>query len=259
MNNFIIMADATCDLNEEMQREHDIVIVPTHVILPDGRDIPSFHKWEEFSREEFYNKLKSNPAAFSTSPPNVEEFYAIFEKYAAQGKDIMLMTISGGISGTYNFALQAAKRINEAYPQVKIRCVDTMRFGPGFGLMVVHAAMQRSAGMSLEEVAEYIEQNKNRYHQAGWLDDLSFVARKGRMTHAKAFLGTLVGIKPIGEFDYNGLTTVIGKIKGMKTAYAALLDYIENTIENPQEQIIFIAQTSRYAQAESFKKMIEEI
>ena len=125
-------------------------------------------------------------------------------------------------------------------------------------LLVLKAHEMYRAGKSIEEVASWLEENKNRFHQAGWLDDLSFVAKKGRITHAKAFFGTLAGIKPIGEFDYNGLTTVIGKAKGAKAAYAALLNYIENTIENPSEQIIFIAQTSRFPQAEKYKELIEE-
>ena len=124
--------------------------------------------------------------------------------------------------------------------------------------MAVHASVMRSEGKSLEETARYFAENKNRYHQAGWLDDLSFVAKKGRITHPKAFFGTLVGVKPIGEFDSNGLTTVLGKAKGAKQAFSVLLDYMEATIEDPASQTIFIAQTSRLAAAEQYKQLIEE-
>ena len=168
------------------------------------------------------------------------------------------MTISSGISGAFGFASVAAQNVGKKYPGVKIRCIDSLRFGPGFGLMVVHAAMLRDEGKTLDEVAEWLENNKNRFRQAGWLDDLSFVAKKGRITHPKAFFGTLAGIKPIGEFDYNGLTTVLGKVKGAKAAYSLLIHYIEQTIEDPSEQIIFIAQTNRLPQAEEYKKLIEE-
>ena len=88
------------------------------------------------------------------------------------------------------------------------------------------------------------------------VDSLRF--KKGRLTHSKAFFGKLAGVKPIGEFDYNGLTTVIGKVKGAKKAYSVLLNYMENTIVNASEQTIFIAQTSRYPQAEKYKEMIME-
>ena len=258
MKHFVIMADATCDLGESFQKQYDVEIVPSHIMLPDGREIPSFHKWEQFDRDQFYADLKANPEGFATSPPNVVEFTAAFEAVAERGEDILLLTISSGISGTYGFAVQAQREVAKKYPQTRIRCIDSQRFGPAFGLLTIYASIKRGEGLSMDEVADYIEANKNRLHQAGWLDDLSFVAKKGRMTHAKAFFGTLAGIKPIGEFDYNGLTTVIGKAKGAKAAYSLLMQYIEKTIIAPQEQIVFIAHTNRYAQAEVYAKMIEE-
>ncbi len=257
-DSFVILADASCDLGEQMQEEYGVRVIPAHLHLPDGRCIPSFLKWEEFDRNEFYANLSSNPTGYSTAPPNVEEFAAVFEEYAKQDKGMLLLTISSGISGAYNFAQIAQKRVMEEYPNAKIRIIDTLRFGPGHGLIAVYASKLRDEGRPVDEVANYIEANRNRFHQAGWLDDLSFVAKKGRITHAKAFFGTLAGVKPLGEFDYNGLTTVIGKVKGAKNAYRTLLDYIENTIENPEDQIIFIAHTNRYPQAEVYKQMIEE-
>lgn len=258
MNKFAILADATCDLNESFQKKYDIHIIPGHLIFPDKSDIPSFLKWETVSREEFYANLKKNPNGYSTAPANTVEFASAMEKIVADGTELLVMTISSGISGAFSFASTARKQVLERYPDAKITCVDSMRFGPGFGLMVVYAARLREEGKSMEEVAKYLDENKNRFHQAGWLDDLSFVAKKGRLTNAKAFFGKLAGIKPIGEFDYNGLTTVIGKAKGAKAAYAALLKYIDQTIENPEEQTIFIAQTNRLPQAEQYREMLIE-
>ena len=258
MKSFIILADATCDLSEEFQKEYDIGVIPGHIALPDGTEIPAFLKWEKYSREDFYASLKKNPNGYSTSPANVAEFSAAMEPYAAENVGVLLLTISSGISGAFNFASQAREELLRKYPSAEIRIVDSMRFGPGFGLMAVYASMLRSQGKTLAETTQWLEDNKNRFHQAGWLDDLSFVAKKGRITQPKAFFGTLAGVKPIGEFDYNGLTTVLGKVKGAKTAYSVLLGYMEATIENPEEQIIFIAQTNRLPQAMEYKKMIEE-
>lgn len=258
MKDFAILADATCDLGEEFQKEYNIEVIVGHIGLPDKTEIPEFLKWEQYTREEFYDDLKKNPNGYSTAPANITEFANKMEEIVSQGKDLLVITISGGMSGTFNFATKAREIVLEKYPEAKINCIDSLRFGPGFGLMVVKAAELRNEGKNLTEVTEYIEENKNRFHQAGWLDDLSFVAKKGRITHPKAFFGTVAGIKPLGEFDYNGLTTIIGKVKGAKKAYSVLLSYIEETIENPEEQIIFIAQTNRMPQAIEFKKLIEE-
>jgi len=258
MNKIAIVADATCDLKEEFQKKYDIIVLPGHVTLPDRTEVKSSPNWDVISREELFASLKKNPESYATSPTNVAEFAAEFERLALEGYDIIALTISSGISGAYGFASSAKKEVQSRYPDVKIECVDSMRFGPGFGLMAVYSAILRNNGSSFEDIVDFLNKNKNRFHQAGWLDDLSFVAKKGRITHAKAFFGTLAGIKPIGEFDYNGLTTVIGKVKGAKAAYETLLNYIENTIENPSEQIIFIAHTNRLPQAEEYKRLIEE-
>lgn len=258
MNDFILMADAGCDLSAEFQEKYDIKLINGHLVLPGKGDVPAFMKWEDISREEFYAQLKKNPSDYATAPANVTEYENAFEPYVKDGKAIICVTISSAISGSLDFATTARKNILKKYPDAKIQLVDSLRFGPGFGLMVVHASMLRAEGKSFDEVSKYLEDNRNRFHQAGWLDDLSFVAKKGRITHPKAFFGTLAGIKPIGEFDAGGLTTVLGKAKGAKAAYAVLMKYIEATIENPEDQFIFIAQTSRYPQAEAYKKMIEE-
>lgn len=259
MGKITIIADSTCDLTEYFQKKYDVVIVPGHVIFPDNTEVLSSFNWDDFNgRENFYNDLKKNPDGYKTSPPNVFEFQKAFEEQAKAGNDIIALTISGGISGAISFANAAREKVLSQYPKTKIHCIDTRRFGPGFGQIVLLAAELRNNGMSFEDIVSNVEQNKGRFHQAGWLDDLSFVAKKGRITHPKAFFGTIAGVKPIGEFDSNGLTTVIGKVKGAKNAYKLLLDYIEKTIENPSEQTIFIAQTNRLPQAEEFKKMIQE-
>jgi len=257
MKKFAILADAACDLTEEYREKYGIDVLPAHVVLPDKQEIFVMPNWDWCSCEDFYRNLKRNPTAYTTSPTNVSEFAAAMEEYAARGEDLLVLTISGGISGTVNFANQAKAIVLEKYPQAAILVVDSRRFGPGFGLIAIYAALCREKGMSLSETAEYVEQNKNRFHQAGWHDDLAFVAKKGRITHAKAFFGTLAGVKPIGEFDYNGLTTVIGKVKGTKAAYETLLSYIEATAEDIKDQIVFIAHTNRPKQAEEYKAMIE--
>ena len=258
MKQFEILADMNCDLGREFTEQYDIRLLPGHLKFPGDVEMPAFVEWEKITKEDFYTALKKDPDGFSTSPPNSREFADAMEEVVKDGAPLLVMTISSGISGAYSFAVTARESVLEKYPDADIRVVDTLRFGPGFGLMAVYASMLREEGKTLSEVTDYIENNKNRFHQAGWLDDLSFVAKKGRLTHAKAFFGTLAGVKPIGEFDYNGLTTVIGKAKGTKAAYAALIDYIEKTVEDPEGQIFFIAQTNRMPQAEEYRRLIEE-
>lgn len=258
MKKFIIIADGTCDLNEEMLKEFDIKVVLGHITLPDKSEISQFLSWKDIGREEFYNKLRKNPNGYTTAPPNPDMFTNAFKSYAAQGYDMLVITMSSGLSATYGFAVKGREQTIAEYPDTDIKVIDSLRFGPGFGLIAVKAAQLKKEGKSMQEIADWVEANKCRYHQAGWLDDLSFVAKKGRMNSAKAFMGTLVGIKPIGEFDYNGMTTVIGKAKGAKKAYAVLLKYVAATIEDAGNQTIFIAHTNRLSQAQKYKELLEQ-
>lgn len=258
MNPFVILTDTTCDLPEAFQKDYEIEVIPGHIVLPSKEDIPAFLKWERFEQKEFYEKLKSDPNGFATAPPNIAECAAAMERFVAQGEGVLMLTISSGISGSYNFACAAKEVVLEKHPDAVIEIVDTLRFGAAIGLLALYASCLRRDGKTLTETAATLESFKNQVHQAGWLDDLSFVAKKGRLTHAKAFLGTLAGVKSIGEFDYNGLTTVIGKIKGAKTAYTVLLNYIEKTVIDPENQIFFISQSNRMDAAMTYKDLLQE-
>lgn len=258
MKEFVIIADTSCDLEESFCADEGIILIPCHITTADGGDYFAYPRWDGTSPGEFYSVIKRSPSCCKTAPPNIYEFEKVFEAAIAEGKDVLLMTISSGMSGAYNFSLIARENIRKRIPSADIRIIDTQRFAPAFGLMIMEALRLQKSGLSLQATAAALENNKNRYHQAGWMDDLAYVAKKGRLTHAKAFFGTLVGIKPIAEFDYNGLPTVIGKAKGAKNAYAALLHYIENTIEEPEAQTIVIAHTRREKEAIEFKRLISE-
>lgn len=258
MDKFVILLDSTCDLTKELRTKYGVEYIFGHLKTPDGKEQAFPLDWETTTASEFYKSLRAAPNDFLTSPPNIDEWKNAFKKYTDEGYGILVMTLSSGLSGTYDFATRAAKEFFETNEKARIRIIDSRRFSSACGLMATYASDMRASGKSLDETADWIEENKNRFHQAGWLDDLSFVAKKGRLTKSKAFFGTLVGVKPIGEFDYNGLTTVIGKAKGEKQAYKVLLDYVEKTIENSEDQIVIIATSDRQKQAETYKAMIEE-
>ncbi len=257
MKKFVILPDVTCDLSQELREKFDIEYVKGHIVFPDKIEREGVLEWKYCTREEFYKDLKKNPNEYSTSPANIDEFKEAFEHYVKEGYDVLSLTISSALSGTYNFALKARELVLEDYPDAKIICIDSQRYSNGFGLIAIYASILRSEGKDIEEVAKIIEEKKNCFHEMGWLDDLSFVAKKGRLSNSKAFFGTLIGIKPLGEFNHQGLTTVLGKAKGEKKAYQAIMNYIEKTIENPSEQIILIAQTNHMKQALEFKEMLQ--
>lgn len=259
-DNFVILPDTTCDLSADIRKEFSIDYVSAHYTAPDGKERDCLLDWkkEGLEKEIFYKDLRSRPNDYSTAPPSPAEFAAAIGKNYREDKGVLILTISSALSGTYDFAKEGADEFIAAHPDARVRVVDSLRYSVAMGLMAVYASILRGEGKTLDETADWLEANKNRFHQAGWLDDLSFVAKKGRINHAKAFFGTLAGIKPIGELDNNGLTTVLGKAKGEKQAYQVFLGYMEKTIENPEENVILIADSNRNKQALAYRDMIEE-
>lgn len=261
---FQIISDVTCDLSAQLREKYQIGYIPGHVMLPDGKEITTELDWDAFgeyaqgSGKVFYANLMKNPDGFKTSPCNVQEIYEVFKQYVQKGEELLMTCISSGMSGTYSFACQAREMVLEEYPDAKIRVVDSRRFSICNGLMCVHAAIMRDEGKTLDETADYLEENRLRFHQMGWHDNLSFVAKKGRITQSTAFMGRLVGIKTLGECSPSGMVTVIGKVKGTQKAYRATLEYMAETIENPEDQIIVIGHSDCEKLAEGLRERIEE-
>ncbi|MCQ2493930.1 MAG: DegV family protein [Lachnospiraceae bacterium] len=258
MGNFVVITDSSSDLTQEVRERFDIEYVPGHITLPDGRVVDQVLEWNEnYERKDFYARIRKGEV-YSTSPASPTETAEVFKKFIKEGKDIVCLSISTALSGTYNFTLEAKEIALKEFPDAKIYCIDTLRYSSLQGLMCVYAAKLRDEGKTAEEAYNWLEENKNRFHSMGWVDDLKFLAVKGRMSNAKAFMGTLIGIKPLGENSNTGLTTIIGKAKGAKAGYEACLKYIEQTIENPQDQIVFVATTDREEDTLKYKQMIEE-
>ncbi len=258
MSNFVILTDSSSDLTEEIRGRFDIDYIEGHLQMPDGRSVPLCLNWtEDYQHDEFYAAIKKG-AEYATSPANVAEFAERLISYVKEGKEVLAITISTALSGTYNFLIEARDAVLKDYPDAKIYCVDSLRYSVLEGMICVKAAQMRAEGKTAKEAYDWIEANKNCYHQMGWLDDLSFVARKGRMSNSKAFFGQLVGIKPLGDISSNGLTTVIGKAKGAKAGFAAILEYMEQTITDPTEQTIFVGTSDREKDADKLVEMIKE-
>lgn len=258
MGKFVILTDTSSDLTKELRERFDIEYIPGHLQLPDGRNVPLLLEWnDDYQHDSFYAAIKKG-AEFATSPANVAEYAEVFKKYVEEGCDVLSISISTALSGTYNFSTEARDIVLKEYPNAKIYCVNSLRYSVLEGLLCIQASMMREEGKTIDEVYNWLEENKNCYHQMGWLDDLSFVAKKGRMSNSKAFFGTLIGIKPLGEISHQGLTTVIGKAKGAKAGYDAIMKYIEATIVNPKEQIIVVGTSDREKDADKLIAMIQE-
>jgi len=171
---------------------------------------------------------------------------------------VLSISLSSGLSATYQNALTAAEMVKEKYPERKIICVDSLRYSTAIGLMVHLASKKRDEGATLEETAAYLNEIRHCVHQVGTMDDLFFLCKTGRISNFKAIFGTLVGVNSMADFNREGRAEVVAKFKGKKTAFEAGLHYVEKTVVNPEEQTLFLAHSNREEQVKLFAKMLQD-
>jgi DegV family protein with EDD domain len=168
------------------------------------------------------------------------------------------MSISSKISSTYGVAASAAERVREEIPSACIYCFDSYRMAGAFGLLVAYAHALKKEGKSFDEVISWLEENKNRVHQMGPIDDLIFVARRGRITMGKAIMGSFAGVKPMGDCSSDGYVSVLSKVKGIKKALEATVKYVEKMATHVEEQYLVVSHSHREAYANTLASMLSE-
>lgn len=259
MEKYIILPDVTCDLSRELQDYFGLTdYIRGYVHFSDGRDLITTMDWDTISRDEFYRALSNRKLTVSTAPMSPEVFYQTFKKYVEEGYKILSMSISSAISSTYNVACTAAERVKEEHPDCTVYCLDSFRMSAAFGLLVCYALDMQKQGKSFDEVVAWLEANKTRVHQMGPIDDLMFVARRGRLSKGKAIMGSFAGVKPMGECNEEGYVTVLTKVKGIKKALDVTAKYVGTVAEDLQDQYIIVSHSDREQYALALKEMIEK-
>lgn len=258
MKKFIILPDVTCDLSEEIRKACGLEdYIQGYVHFSDGRDLKTTLDWSNISRDEFYKTLSNKKMQVSTAPASPEDYYVIFKKYVEDGYDILNMSISSKISSTYNVACGAAERVRQEYPDCNIYCFDSYKMAGALGLLVIYALQMKNDGKAMDEIIAWLEENKHRVHQMGPIDDLIFVARRGRISMGKAIMGNFAGVKPMGDCNREGYVSVLTKAKGMNKALALTVEYLKASATDIKNQIILVSHSDRQAYAETLAEMVK--
>lgn len=259
MSNFEIIPDSSCDMTKVLREKYGINhIIRGVVYKPDGTQIFADIDWETTTPEEYFNSMKGRKVLYKTATPPIGEIVEVFEPILKEGKDILSISLSTGISGTYTAVKTIAEDLMKKYPERKIICIDSLRYASAIALLVTKAVEKKNSGATIDETAEYVNTIKNCIHQMGPLDDLFFCVKTGRITNFQAFFGTLIGVNSLGDFSNKGLAAVLGKVKGHPNALNVTVKYIAETIENPEEQTIFISHSNREKSAHILAEKIRE-
>jgi len=213
MSNYVLSCCSTADLSREHFEKRDIKYVCFHYSINGDSYYDDLGQSIPF--EEFYKKLAEG-AETLTAQVNVAEYCDHFRPFLEQGRDILHVTLSSGLSGTINSAKTAAAMLKEDFPDRKIFVVDSLGASSGYGLIVDTLADMRDAGRSIDEAYEWIEANKLRMHHWFFSTDLSFYVKGGRLSKVEGFFGTMLNICPLLNMDNAGHLIPREKIRTKK-------------------------------------------
>ena len=257
MAQFQIVTDSTSDLTQEMVEELGVELIPMNFTI--GTDsFMDYADEKDISSHDFYQRIAQGESS-TTNQIGLAVFTEVFEKYLQAGKDVLYLGFSSGLSGTYNNSVIVARSLAEKYPERKVYAVDTLAASLGEGLLVWHAVQKQRAGASIDEVRDWIEQNRNRMHHWFTVDDLNHLKRGGRISGAAALMGTMLGIKPVMHFDDEGHIILIDKIRGRKQSLDDLVNHMKKTSEDALGQMIFISHSDSQEGAEYVRQQVAEI
>ena len=221
MADYILSCCSTADLSKEHFERIDVHYVCFHYIL-DGKDYPD-DLGQSVPFEDFYRLMKEG-ADTKTSQVSIQEYLDFFTPFLEQGKDIVHVTLSSGISATINSARNAANIAMERFPERKIYVIDSLGASSGYGLLMDTAAAMRDEGLSAEELAAWIEENRLRVHHWFFSTDLSFFVKGGRISKTAAVFGGLLEICPLMNMDDLGRLIPRYKVRTKKRVIRQIVD-----------------------------------
>lgn len=224
--NFLIATDSSCDLPSSYVDANDIYVFPISVTINNKEILDDLGK--SYSHQDFYNTIREGSMP-TTSQVNMFTFKEQFIKWASDNIPVLYLAFSSGLSGTYNSALAARLEVLEEYPDANITIIDTLAASGGVGLLVYYANEMRNSGKSLEEIAEFITITRLNLTHVFTVDDLYHLERGGRISHASAFVGSLLQIKPVLYVSDEGTLIPFQKMRGRKKALRALVSQFEKS------------------------------
>lgn len=256
MNDYVLSCCSTADLSKEHFEKRNISYICFHYEL-DGVSYPD-DLGQTIPFDEFYQRM-TNGSDTKTSQINIEEYVEYFEKFLKEGKDILHLCLSSGITGTMNSALIAKDELLEKYPDRKIYIVDSLAASSGFGLLMDKLADLRDEGKNIDEVLDFAENNKRKLHHWFFSSDLTFFIKGGRVSKTAGFFGSILNICPLLNVSFEGKLIPREKIRTKKKA---IQKSFEKMLEHAQDGKdysgkCFISNSACYEDAKELATLIE--
>ena len=261
MRKFVIIGDSCCDLNKDYRTKYDISYLPMHMSYKDGEETKTLDAsldWEVIPVGEYYNMIR-NGTRFLTAQIRAAEYQECFEKHLEEGCDILYIACSSALSASWKSSVGVAEELMQKYPGSKIYCIDSRNSSFGAGILCLTASTLRAEGKTIDEVAQWVEENKLKSNQECTVDKLSYLKQAGRVSAATAFFGGLLNVKPIIISDAKGQNFSVEKVKGRKASMERIVERFAERYESNPYQRVYIAHCDCVEEAEELKAMVEAV
>ena len=257
MSDYVISCCSTADLSKEHFEKIDVHYCCFHYEMDGVQYLDDLGQSMDF--DVFYQRM-TDGAMTKTSQINADEYEEYFTQFLSQGKDILHLTLSSGISGTFNSANLAKALLEDKYPDRKIYVIDSLAASSGYGLLVDHLATMRDSGATIDELAAWVEEHKLNLNHWFFSSDLTFFIRGGRISKAAGAVGTVLNICPLMNVDFEGRLIPRYKIRTKKKVIQAIVDKMAEQAEGGTDYSgkCFISHSACEEDAKAEAALVEE-
>lgn len=236
---YTLFTDTDTDITPEIAKKYGYKLISMPYTI-EGKEIYPYVDFKEFDYHEFYNRLRKGviPTTSALSPVNYIEY---FEPEFKKGLDILYVHFSAAMSGTFNALRLALEELKEKYPERTVYCIDTKGITLGSYNICLSIGEMYKAGKSIEEIQSWAEEEVDKYAVYFYADDLKFFGKSGRVSGFAAFMGNIIGLKPIIFMDSDGVMKTKAKCRGRAQSLNKLLDYVDELQEDMRNHRVIIA------------------
>lgn len=253
MRDYVLVSDSTGDLPIDIVKEIGVKIIPFSYSI--GDEAYHYYLDERDDVKAFYDRLRNGdmPVTSQVNPTNYMEY---FKEIVEDGKDVLYLCFSSGLSGSYQSACLGAEMVKEEHPEAQIRVVDSISASVGEGVFVYLAAKNKENGMTLDELGDWMKDSKNKVRHWFMVEDLFHLSRGGRLSAVGAVVGSALKIKPILSVDEEGKLVVRSKARGTVKALDYILSKVKEEGRDLGQLVAVIGHADDIDKADKLKSMV---
>ena len=256
MRKIKIVTDSCSDLKKSIRDKYGIDYLQMFTVS-DSKETPASLDWEYYSPKDLYDTIRDGNRVTTTQVPAVN-FENGFKKMLDEGFDIVYIACSSKLSGSVNTGRKVAEEMLKDYPDAKIRCVDSLNACGGEGLVAVKGALLRDEGLSVDEIADKLDELRNNVNQFVTVHSLNALKAAGRVKASSAFFGNLLGVKPILVSDKNGDNVALKKVKGRLNSLEEIVNLTVDGIIPEDNEFIYVVHSDCEDEAQEVVNLLNE-